>query len=121
MNGVVKFPEPVWGRLATMAEQQGMTIPELLERAAQRLLTGTTRSPQPHLESRMEALTRSREAHRKAIAAEIIRLRGRGHTVAAIASIVGYSNSYVSKILCANGARTWTRNAPQGQKEGQAA
>lgn len=118
MSQIVKFDDRTWGRLATMAAELEMSIPELLEGAAHRLMVGTSRSPRPR---RAEDLARTRAAHKAALTARILRLRGAGKTVAYIADVTGYSTTYVSKILCANGARTWTRNAPQGQEEGQAA
>lgn len=114
MTRLVKFDDRVWGRLASMADNQGTTIPDLLERAVERLVVGTTRSRRPDKEARHEELLRSREAHSAALVAEMLRLREAGHSIQAIGDITGYSKTYVSKILCANGARTRNR-ARNGQ------
>lgn len=118
MSQIVKFDDRTWGRLASMADDQGMSIQELLEGAAHRLIVGTSRSPRPRS---AEDLSRTRAAHMAALTERVLRLRQSGKTVAYIADATGYSTTYVSKILCANGARTWTRNAQSGQEEGQAA
>jgi predicted DNA-binding ribbon-helix-helix protein len=103
MTQTVKFEDRTWASLATMADDQDTTIAELIEQAARRLLIGTVPSPQP---TRMETLAESRKKHRAALTARVLRLRKDGGTVASIAAVIGYSTSYVSKILCENGART---------------
>lgn len=109
----VRFDERTWARLVTMAERQGVTIPQLIEAAAQRLTTGT--STVPGVEGR-SGLAHTRTKHREALAKQVVTLRRRGQTIRGIASIVGYSTSYVSKILCDNEQRTWTRqDARKGQ------
>ena len=113
----VKFDQRTWARLVVMAERQGVTVVQLIEAAAQRLTTGT--STVPGVEGR-SGLAHTRTKHRDALAKQVLDLRRRGHTIVGIASIVGYSKSYVSKILCQNGQRTWSRtDAPTGQKEGK--
>lgn len=111
----VRFDQRTWGRLASMADMQGITIGELLERAAERLVTGTSHAPK----TRGAQLKQTRAAHRQALVSVVLRLRAQGNTVAAIADIIGYSKSYVSRILCENGHRTWQRSdAGQETSEG---
>jgi hypothetical protein len=110
MTQTVKFEDRTWARLATMADDQDTTIAELLEQAARRLLIGTVPSPKP---TRAEALAESRQKHRDALTARILRLRRDGNTVAGIAAVIGYSSSYVSKILCDNNARTFQHTTHQ--------
>jgi DNA-binding NarL/FixJ family response regulator len=117
MTQVVRFDERVWGRLASMADNGGTTIPELLEQAVSQLLVGTTRAAADK-EARYEELLRSREAHHRRLVSEVLRLRANGHTIQAIADITRYSKTYVSKILCDNGARTWSRS-DAGQRQGR--
>ncbi|KSU52873.1 helix-turn-helix domain-containing protein [Microbacterium enclense] len=105
MTVSVNFADQAWARLAVLADGIGITVPELLEDAAQRLLVGTSRfaKDQPR---RAEQLARTRAVHKQMLTSQIIRLRAQGRTVMQIADAVGYSSSYVSKILCENGART---------------
>lgn len=118
MTVAVKFDDRAWGRMASMADATGTTVPELLERAVERLLVGTTRSLRAEdEEARAAELKRTRDAHKAALVAETIRLREAGHTIQAVAKITGYSSTYVSKILCDNGRRTWNRtDARNGQE-----
>ena len=106
----VKFDPHVWGRLATLADVKGVTIPELIAQTAERLIPGVTRTPNPAKEARHEELLQSREAHRRRLVGEVLRLRKHGHTIQAIADITGYSKTYVSRILVENGHRTWSRS-----------
>ncbi|WP_295851257.1 hypothetical protein [uncultured Microbacterium sp.] len=105
MTQSVKFADQTWARLAFIADRVGVTVPELLEDAAQRLLVGTSRfaKMQPR---RADQLARTRAVHKEILTAQILRYRAGGRTVAQIADLVGYSTSYVSRILCDNGART---------------
>lgn len=112
MTVAVKFEDRAWGRLATMADAQGITVPALLERAAGRLLTGTVPSG-----GRRAELAASRKAHKQALTSQIVRLRSRGKTIAQIADLVGYSTTYVSKILTENDGRTWQRSDAQNGQE----
>lgn len=105
MTQNVKFSDQTWGRLATLADNIGITVPELLEDAAQRLLVGTSRFAKDQTR-RAEQLARTRAVHKQMLTSQILRLRAHGRTVMQIADAVGYSSSYVSKILCENGART---------------
>lgn len=110
MTQFVKFEDKAWGRLATMADEQGMTIPELLERSARRLLVGTVPAS---IRTRSADLADTRAAHKSAVTKNILQLRKLGHTVLTIAERTGYSKSYVSKILCDNGARTHQRHTSE--------
>lgn len=92
----VRFDERTWGRLASLADEQGITVAELIEHTARRLITGTTARPDL-----------ARERHREKLAAEIVRLREQGHTIRSIAHHTGYSKSYVSRILIDHGHRTY--------------
>lgn len=113
MTVSVKFEDRAWARLATMADAQGITVPVLLERAAGRLLTGTAPTG-----GRRAELAASRKAHKQALTSQIVRLRGRGLKIAQIADVMGYSTTYVSKILTENGVRAWQRtDAPEGHNE----
>lgn len=107
---ILRFDPRVWGRLATLADTKGVSIPELIAQTAERLVPGATRTPSPVKEARHDEILQSREAHRRRLIGEVLRLREHGHTVQAIADITGYSKTYVSKILCDNGARTWSRS-----------
>ena len=118
MTRLVKFDDRVWGRLASMADNQGTTIPDLLERAVERLVVGTTRTAHPSKETRREELAQSRAAHKAALVEQITRMRDKGATIWAISHETGYSQTYVSKILCDNGRRTWTRKT-ETEAEGQ--
>lgn len=102
----VKFDPRTFARLADMAEAQGVTIGQLIEDAAQRLITGSTTAKY------------SAEKHRAALIARVCTLRKRGWTVVRIAHEVGYSKAWVSRLLTENGMRT--RKARNGQEEGQA-
>ena len=118
MTVQVRFDDRVWGRLASMADVQGTTVPELLERAVERLVVGTTRSQRASKQMRREELARSRAAHKAALVAQVARLRDEGRTVKEIAHRTGYSQTYVSRILCENGRRTWKRSdAREGLNE----
>ena len=118
MTVTVGFDDRVWGRLASMADVQGTTIPELLESAVERLLVGTTRARRETKESRAQELARTRDAHKAALVAEMIRLRKAGHTLQQISEVTGYAKTYVSRLLCENGHRTWTRSdARTGHEE----
>lgn len=105
MTVSVKFSDQSWARLAAIADRLGVTVPDLLEDTTQRLLVGTSRflQKQPR---RSEELARTRMTHKQLLTSQIIRLRGRGRTIRQIADLVGYSPTYVSKILCDNGHRT---------------
>lgn len=107
MAGVVKFDDKAWGRLASMADAQGITIAQLLEGAAYRLFVGTSRAPRP---PRTDDLRSTRAKHKAALVERVKALRAGGRTVAQIADLTGYSTTYVSKILCENGARTRTHH-----------
>lgn len=102
----VNFDAKTWARLATIADRQEVSIADLITAAAQRLTTGT---------STVEGLTgrgglpHTRQKHREALIREVVKLRGRGLTVVEIARTVGYSKSYVSRLLTENGHRSWTR------------
>lgn len=108
MTVSVKFDDRVWARLLLMAEAQGITVPLLLEASASRLLTGSTRAAQ--LEGDRDT---RRSAHKEALTTEIRKLRRRGLPITAIAERVGYSTSYVSRLLIASGERTWHRTSPK--------
>ena len=114
----VKFDDRTWGRLVTMADRQGVPVAQLIEAAAQRLTTGT--STVAGLEGGA-GLARSRTKHRQALAEQVVALRQRGHTIVGIAQMTGYSKSYVSKILCENGQRTWSRTDAQDGQNGRTA
>lgn len=101
----VKFDDQTWARLAAIADRVGSTVPELLTDSVQRLIVGTSRFPQQQ-PARGAELARTRVEHKRLLTSQIIRLRGRGRTVRQIADLVGYSTTYVSKILCDNGHRT---------------
>lgn len=111
---LVNFDDRTWARLVTMADRQQVSITQLIEAAAQRLTTGT--STVPGLEGR-RGLAHNRVKHRDALVRQMTTLRRRGHTIAGIAEITGYSKSYVSKLLCDNGQRTWTRTDAQTGRE----
>lgn len=105
MTQNVKFDDRTWARLATMAHEQDTTIADLIERAALRLLVGTI----AETTGRGSELEKSRDAHRAAVARRIIALREQGLTITKIAAATSYSRSYVSRILCDNGARTYSK------------
>lgn len=97
MTGTVRFDERTWGRLATMADDQGITVAELLESAARRLLTGTTTA---------ETL-KSRRLHRDALTKRLIQMRRAGASIKEIAANTGYSTSHVSQLLVEAGVRSY--------------
>lgn len=114
----VKFDDWTWARLVVMAERQGVTISQLLEAAAQRLTVGT--STVAGLSGR-SGLAHTRTKHKAALIAQVLELRAAGQTIVGIAQITGYSKSYVSKILCENGQRTWSRTTAQDGQNGKTA
>lgn len=93
MTVSVKFADRAWARLATIADRNGITVPQLLEGGAIALGVGTT--------------AQTARAQKKAVrVAHVISLREKGWKVARIAQEVGVSTSFVSKVLCENGHRT---------------
>lgn len=104
----VKFDARTWARLASMAEAQGITIAQLIEAAAQRLVTG----------ARASFGEDAAERHHAALTARILALRKQKLTLTEIGREVGYSKSYVHRILTENGHRTYRKQRPTGQKAG---
>lgn len=104
MTGTVRFDERTWGRLATMADDQGVTVAELLEHAARRLITGTVTTD----------TLKSRRLHKEALTKRLVQMRRAGATIAAIAADTGYSTTHVSQLLCEAGARTYRRRSDAG-------
>ncbi|MGN8024713.1 hypothetical protein [Microbacterium sp. 22242] len=88
-----------------MAEAQGITIAKLIELAAHRLVTGSRPTLGPT----------AAERHYRALEYRVLALRARGLTIAAIAVEVGYSKSYVHRIL----TDATTKKRPNGQEAGK--
>ena len=93
MTVAVKFADRTWARLATIADRNGITVPQLLEGGAIALGVGTA--------------AQTARAQQKAVrVAEVISLREKGWKVARIAEKIGVSTSFVSRVLCENGHRS---------------
>jgi transposase len=101
----VRFDERTWGRLATMADDQRITIAELIESAARRLVTGTTTAD----------TVKSRTLHREALTNRFIRMRRAGATITQIADDTGYSTTYISRILIDAGLRSYRTRSDAGK------
>lgn len=96
MTVAVKFSDRAWARMANMADRHGITVAQLLEGAALSMGVGNA--------------DESAKAQQKAVrVARAISLRERGWKIAQIAEDMGVSTTFVSRVLCANGARTRTR------------
>ena len=110
----VSFDGKTWYRLASIAEGQGVTIAQLLAQAAGAVRAG----PRP-LTLAGEIRAAKYAAKSEVVAAEVVHLREQGMKVASIAEMLGYSPSYVSKVLCANGHRSRTRSRNKTKAAGR--
>lgn len=95
MTQVVKFPDPVWAQLATLAEKRQVRIADLLVDATKYLLHGTLPQPQPcqleHVKPRTHIKGRPAAVAWRdpAVAARIAELHDAHRTVGDVAAEFG--------------------------------
>jgi hypothetical protein len=95
MTQIVKFPDDVWARLATLADKRQVRIADLLVDAAKYLLHGTLPQPQPcqleHVKPRTHIKGRPPSVAWRdpAVAARIVELHETHRTVGDVAAEFG--------------------------------